>query len=203
MVLNNYAHVLRELNRLPEAADYSERAYSKVTTVGDELVISQSLLERSRIYMAQHNVAQGESMLAQVEPRLRKTLPPGHYAFAAVSSERALIAMERRDFPTALQHIDESIAISVQRSRKPQKPFATLIGPKRTTVWTHEPGDVTINSARMALQFRRDSTDCSEALVANRLRLILHLEFPLILAVSNLRLGSADTGGPSEGPPKT
>jgi serine/threonine-protein kinase len=110
MVLNNYAHVLRELNRLPEAADYSERAYSKATAVGDELVISQSLMERSRIYVAQHNVARGESMLAQVEPRLHKMLPPGHYAFASLSSERALIAMERQDFPTALQHIDESIA---------------------------------------------------------------------------------------------
>jgi serine/threonine-protein kinase len=111
MVLNNYARVLRELDRLPQAAEYAERAYSKATAVGDELVISQSLLERSRIYVAEHNIAQGESMLAQVEPRLRKTLPPGHYAFASVSSERALIAMERRDFPTALQHIDESIAI--------------------------------------------------------------------------------------------
>jgi len=110
MVLNNYAHVLRELDRLTQAADYAERAYSKATAIGDELVISQSLLERSRIYVARHNVAQGESMLAQVEPRLRKTLPPGHYAFASVSSERALIAMEHQDFPTALQRIDESIA---------------------------------------------------------------------------------------------
>jgi hypothetical protein len=41
---------------------------------------------------------------------MRKTLPPGHYAFATISGQRALIAMERHDLPAALQLTDESIA---------------------------------------------------------------------------------------------
>jgi tetratricopeptide (TPR) repeat protein len=111
MVLNNYARVQRELNHLPQAADYAERAYNKATTTGDELVTSQSLLERSRIYLAQHDLPRAEAMLAQVEPRLRKALPPGHYAFAAISSERGLIAAEKHDLPAALERMDEAIAM--------------------------------------------------------------------------------------------
>ncbi|MGA7342661.1 MAG: serine/threonine-protein kinase [Terracidiphilus sp.] len=116
-VLNNYAHVLRELDRLPQAADYAERAYNKAVAMGDELSISQSLLERSRIYLAQHDLPRAESMLAQVEPRMHKMLPPGHYAFASISSERSLIAMENHDLPAALRLEDEGIA-AIQVSLK-------------------------------------------------------------------------------------
>ncbi len=111
MVLNNYARVQRELDHLPQAADYAERAYNKAKRTGDELVISQSLLERARIYGAQHDLPRAEAMLAEVEPRLRKQLPPGHYAFSAVSAERGMIALDKHDLHTALQLVDQSIAI--------------------------------------------------------------------------------------------
>lgn len=110
MVLNNYARVQRELDRLPQAADYAGRAYNQAIKTGDELVINQSLLERSRIYLAQHDVPRAEAMIALVEPRLRKALPPGHYAFAAISTARGLIAMEKHDLPAAMGFIDEAIA---------------------------------------------------------------------------------------------
>jgi serine/threonine-protein kinase len=110
MVLLNYARVMKELNRLPQAADYAERAYSKAQKTGDELVISQSLLERSRIYLAQHDLPRAEAMLAEVEPRLRKALPPGHYAFAAVFNGRGLVALEKHDPATARRLMDEAIA---------------------------------------------------------------------------------------------
>jgi hypothetical protein len=109
--------VLRELDRLPQAADYSERAYNKAVETGDELVISQSFLERARIYRAQHDLPKAESMLAQVEPRMRKALPPGHYSFASISSARALIAMDNHDLPGALRLMNQSIA-TVQASLK-------------------------------------------------------------------------------------
>jgi serine/threonine-protein kinase len=111
MVLNNYARVQRQLDHLPEAADYAERAYAKAEKTSDELVINQSLLERSRIYLAQHDWQRAEAMLEQVEPRLRKALPPGHYAFAAISGQRGMIAMEKHDLPTALRLTDEAIAM--------------------------------------------------------------------------------------------
>jgi eukaryotic-like serine/threonine-protein kinase len=115
--LHNYAIVLTELDRLPEAADYEDRAYSKALEAGDEAVIERSLLQRSRIYRAQHDLARAESMLDQVEPKMRKTLPSGHYGFASISTERALIAMEKHDLPAALRLMDESIA-TIQASVK-------------------------------------------------------------------------------------
>jgi hypothetical protein len=41
---------------------------------------------------------------------MRKMLPPKHYAFAAISGQRALIAMEKHDLPAALRLTDESIS---------------------------------------------------------------------------------------------
>lgn len=111
MVLNNYARVQHQLDHLPEAADYAERAYEKAEKTGDELVLSQSLLERSRIYCAEHNVARAEAMLAEVEPRLRKALPPGHYAFAAILGVKSMIAAEKNDPQEARQRLTEAIAV--------------------------------------------------------------------------------------------
>ena len=110
MVLTNYARVLRELDRYPQAADYSERAYNKAKKTEDELVISQSLLERARIYRLQHDLVRAESMIAEVEPRLHKQLPPGHYAFAAITTERGMMAVDKHDLPAALRLIDKSLA---------------------------------------------------------------------------------------------
>jgi hypothetical protein len=77
----------------------------------DELVISQSLLELARIYRAQHDLVRAEAMLKQVEPRLRRDLPPGHYAFAALPTERGLIAFENHDLPEALRLMNQAIAM--------------------------------------------------------------------------------------------
>jgi len=111
MVLINFARVQRHLDHLAQATDYAQRAYEKAVKTGDELVVNQSLIERSRIYLAEHNPSNAEAMLAQVEPRLRKMLPPGHYGFAAVASDRALISMENHDLPSAYKFMDEAIAI--------------------------------------------------------------------------------------------
>jgi serine/threonine-protein kinase len=111
MVLNNYAKSLRELGRLAEAEDYAERAYAKAKRVGHPLVINQSLLERARIYTARHNPARAAAMLAQVEPRLRQSLPAGHYAFAALASEQALVALANGDVPAALQFAEQGVTI--------------------------------------------------------------------------------------------
>jgi len=110
MVLVNYGRVLRQLNRLPEAADYVERAHRKAVQTGDELVVSQSLLELARIYRLQHNLPRAEAMLKEVEPRLAKMLPAGHYAFSAVPVERGLIALEDKELSTALGLTNQAIA---------------------------------------------------------------------------------------------
>ena len=109
--LVNYASVLTELNHLPQAKDYAERAYGKAVQTEDQFVINQSLLSLARIYRGQHDLVRAEAMLAQVEPRMRRDLPPGHYGFSAIPLERALIALQKHDLPAALRLINEAIAI--------------------------------------------------------------------------------------------
>jgi tetratricopeptide (TPR) repeat protein len=109
VLLNNYASVLEDLARFDEAAGYAERAYARARQAGDEAVINQSLLTRARLYRAQHDVPRAEAALAEVEPRLRKALPPGHYVFALLISDRSLLEMERGNTASALTLADQAI----------------------------------------------------------------------------------------------
>ena len=110
-VLNNFARVLRELDRYDEASDYAERAYTKAKRVGHEATVNQSLLERARIYLAKHDLVRSSAMLREVAPRLQRSLPQGHYAFASLASEQAMIAFERKEIPAATQLINEAVMI--------------------------------------------------------------------------------------------
>ena len=111
MLLLNYGKALRDLGRTDAAADYAERAYAKAEQTREQVVVNQSLLFRALIYLDRHDLARAESMLAEVEPRLRKALPPGHYAFSAIPSEQSLIDLARGDLPAALQHANQAVAI--------------------------------------------------------------------------------------------
>ncbi len=111
MLLANYARTLRELDRLDEAADYAERAYGKAQKVAHQVAINQSLIERARIYTALHKPSRARAVLDEAEPRLRQSLPPGHYAFAALAAERAANALQRGDIPAALKFADQAVAI--------------------------------------------------------------------------------------------
>ena len=71
----------------------------------------QSLLDRARIYRAQHDLARAEAALDQVEPRMRKDLPSGNYGLSTIPTERGLIALEKNDLPTALRLMDQAIEI--------------------------------------------------------------------------------------------
>jgi len=109
MLLNNYASTLDDLARLDEASGYAERAYARARQAGDEVVTNQSLLSRARIYRDHRDFTRGEAMLAEVEPRLRKDLPPGHIAFGSLLSERSLLELERGDLPSALRLANQAV----------------------------------------------------------------------------------------------
>jgi tetratricopeptide (TPR) repeat protein len=111
MLLVNYAHVLRDLARLSEAADYAERAGAKAQQAGDQVVIYQSLIERARIYRGQGDLGRAKEMLDQAGPRLRRDVPVGHYTLAVLSSERALNAEAAGDLRTALELANQAISI--------------------------------------------------------------------------------------------
>jgi tetratricopeptide (TPR) repeat protein len=111
MLLINYSRVLGELWRLDEAARFAERAYAMASKAGQEVVVNQSLLLRSRIYVDQGKLGDAGAVLDEVEPRLRQQLPPGHIAFASLTSERGLLAQARGELRMALDLTDGAIQI--------------------------------------------------------------------------------------------
>jgi eukaryotic-like serine/threonine-protein kinase len=111
MLLNNYAKVLRELGRLDEAADYAERGFVNARRVGPQIAVTHLLLERAKIYTLQHKPDRSAAMLAEVEPMLRKALPPGHFAFATLASDEARNALESGDIPAAMKLANQAVSI--------------------------------------------------------------------------------------------
>ena len=109
MLLNNYASTLDDLAREDEASKYAQRAYERARQAGDEVVINQALLMLARVYLAQHDPNRAAAALAEVEPRLRKDLPPGHYAFTSLTSAHSLLELERGNIPSALRLADQAI----------------------------------------------------------------------------------------------
>jgi eukaryotic-like serine/threonine-protein kinase len=112
MILNNYAKILRKLDRLDEAADYAQRSYEQAQKEHNQLVTSQSLMERARIAIAQRKFSEASDLLSEVEPQMRKHLPPTHYAFASLAADRAKIAAGEGDQALALQFANQSVAIA-------------------------------------------------------------------------------------------
>lgn len=126
MVLTNYAQELEDLDRFDEARDYALRAYQAALQAGDEIVVNTSLLRLARIYRAQRDYARASQMLDEVEPRMSKALPPGHYAFSAPLTERALIALGQGDPDRALRLVNQAIDIA-QSSAKQGKSSGQVV----------------------------------------------------------------------------
>jgi eukaryotic-like serine/threonine-protein kinase len=111
VLLYNYAGALRELGRLSEAVDYTERASMKAQRAGDQILVDQADLQLARIYRDKRDFTRSKALLAELEPRLRRKLPPAHYAFASLASEKALLAQAEGDLATALRLADQAVAI--------------------------------------------------------------------------------------------
>ena len=111
VLLYNYSGVLRDLGRFSEAADYAERASVKAHRAGDKILVDQTDLQMARILRDTHDLKRAHSLLADLEPRLRSKLPPGHYAFASLASEKALLAQAEGDLPAALKLANLAILI--------------------------------------------------------------------------------------------
>ncbi|MBV8709116.1 MAG: protein kinase [Acidobacteriaceae bacterium] len=111
MSLVNYARVLYLLGRLDKATDYAERGYARAQRAGDETAVNQALLLRAAIYRGKGDLRNAGQALSEVEPRLQRTLPAGHLAFATLASERALNAQAAGDLPLALQLSERAVAI--------------------------------------------------------------------------------------------
>jgi serine/threonine-protein kinase len=111
VLLINYARALRDAARFDEASEYAGRAHRLAVRLGLEGTINHALLTRARNYLAQGELDRAEELLDEVEERLRQVLPAGHYGFAAVVSQRSLLAQMRGDSSKALRLADEGMAI--------------------------------------------------------------------------------------------
>jgi len=110
-LLINYADSLVQVGHLKEAITYAEQASVKAKATNDVVTFGFSLMERAKIYRAQQDFGQATSMLDELEPLLRRSLPPDHYAFASIASERSLIAEGRGDLQTALKLATVAISL--------------------------------------------------------------------------------------------
>jgi hypothetical protein len=70
-----------------------------------------------RIYRAQHDFTRAIAKLDEVEPRLRSALPPGHYAFAGLASERSQTLELKGDMTQALDFANLAIRICDEASK--------------------------------------------------------------------------------------
>ncbi len=112
MLLTNLARTLRDLDRLPEAADYAARAYAGARWSGAQVVVHQNLLLRSSIYRLTGDLAAAAAVLAKLAPLLRQALPEGHVRFAALAAEQAAVAILRGDTTGALAAAERAVAIA-------------------------------------------------------------------------------------------
>jgi serine/threonine protein kinase/tetratricopeptide (TPR) repeat protein len=111
LVLINYGRIIRELGRYDEAQATAERAYARAVQVKNEVAVNQALMERSAVYLEMHKPEQAESMLAEVEPRLQKSLPATHYAFASLADRRALILLDENQLDAATRESDRALTL--------------------------------------------------------------------------------------------
>jgi tetratricopeptide (TPR) repeat protein len=111
VLLYNYGGVLRDLGRFREAKEYSDRASARAREGGDTILVDQIDLQLARVYRDQLDWSGADALFSNLEPRLKRKLPPLHFAFAALTSDKALLAEARGNLPEALRLANEAIAI--------------------------------------------------------------------------------------------
>jgi serine/threonine-protein kinase len=136
LLLNNYAATLRELERLDEAADYSQRAYEKGFQTGDQDAIYHALNTRALVYIDQHDFKRAASALAELQPIVLRTFPPDHYWLGALASVQALLASGTGDHTAAQTLADRSVRIveAASKAGKAGSDFLPIALLRRATV---------------------------------------------------------------------
>jgi serine/threonine protein kinase/tetratricopeptide (TPR) repeat protein len=117
MLLNNLARTLHELHRLPEAADYAERAYTKAKGASNEIVVSQSLNVRAHILRDLGDFDRVDQILQELKPRW-KTMPAGHVVFAVLASHDSMLAAARGNVDAAVEPARRALEIVEASSQR-------------------------------------------------------------------------------------
>jgi tetratricopeptide (TPR) repeat protein len=91
--------------------DYADRGYAKARQVDAQIVVYQSLLLRSWIYLDRLELDRAAAALEEVEPILKRRFQPGHITLAALASYRSRLAQEHGDLKTARRLANEAVAV--------------------------------------------------------------------------------------------
>ena len=126
MYLVNYAKMLSKLNRPDEARNFAQQAYDRAKDGHNQTVMGQSLLVLARIAISEKKIDHAVALLNELEPLMRKILPPGHYGFATLTTDRALIALEQGNVPLASDLSRQAVAIG-EAARAKRKGGAFLL----------------------------------------------------------------------------
>jgi tetratricopeptide (TPR) repeat protein len=118
-LLSNLARALASLARLSEAAPLVARALSIARSGHQEVAVNQILLLEASIDRQAGDLGGAERALAEVEPRLRRMLPPGHHAFAWVELERSMILRARGNLVAAREAADRAVAMGEASGQGP------------------------------------------------------------------------------------
>ena len=107
----NLSRTLLDLEQNAEAARDADLAYARARALGDEIVVNQSLLMRSRAYRSLGDFARAEQVVDEAEARYRR---PGAAPIlsAAVAYERAMLAQARGKADAAIAAADQAVAIA-------------------------------------------------------------------------------------------
>jgi serine/threonine protein kinase/tetratricopeptide (TPR) repeat protein len=106
-----HAHALRDLGQLDSADEQSRRGYITSLKGGDPGGANQAMLLTVSIARIRGNLVEAKTLLAQLERRSH-SLPPGDIFAASFLAERALIEQAQGDLSTALNSINQSLAIA-------------------------------------------------------------------------------------------
>lgn len=126
MYLVNYAKMLSKLNRPGEARNFAQQAYDKAKNGHNQTVMGQSLLVLARIAITEKKIDQAVALLNELEPLMHRILPPGHYGFATLATDRALIALEQGNISLASDLSKQAVAIG-EAARAKRKGGAFLL----------------------------------------------------------------------------
>jgi len=69
-------------------------------------------LTKARIYRNVGDYDRAQAAFEEVQRAMEKQLPPTHFAFGVIASDRSLLAQARGDLPTALELANKAITLS-------------------------------------------------------------------------------------------
>jgi len=112
VVLCNLARVLRDLDRLPEAARLAQEAREAAVRLGDGTALWRALMVEAPIYRQMNQLELASRTLTQAETLLRQHEAPGLVSFANAEMEHASLALARGDGRTAESRADRAVEMA-------------------------------------------------------------------------------------------